>query len=79
MNVSGIRPGAEFYECSINTIKNQEIEKIQPQKDKQTDTTYAQKEFDGGFMGMDVLKAINTMKKDQVIHQYQFFVGNEIV
>lgn len=76
MIISGIRPSAEFYACS--TTKNQETESRQITKPVQPDTAYKRKVLDGELANLDVERAINTMKKDQVIHQYQFFVGEEL-
>ena len=41
----------------------------------QPDATYELKGVDSDVMSLDVEKAISDMKKDQVIQQYQFFVG----
>lgn len=110
MNISGIRPGAGFYD--YNTIKNDtavkeqiEAAEINPlareekQKDgvqlaaqeisdSRTDTggkdfaeryqpkaSYELKGTESDIMSLDVEKAISDMKKDQVLSQYQFFVG----
>mgnify|MGYP007132879775 FL=1 len=41
----------------------------------QPDVTYDLKGADSELMSLDVEKAISDMKKDQVLQQYQFFVG----
>lgn len=110
MNISGIRPGAGFYD--YNTIKSDrtarersvEMEPVSPvreelQEDRaqlaaqelpegRTDTgaedfarryqpeaSYELKGADSDIMSLDVEKAVSDMKKDQVLQQYQFFVG----
>lgn len=39
------------------------------------DTTYELKGVESDIKSLDVEKAISDMQKDQVLHQYQFFVG----
>ena len=41
----------------------------------QPDTTYDLKGADSELMSLDVEKAISDMKRDQVLQQYQFFIG----
>lgn len=41
----------------------------------QPDVTYDLKGADSELMSLDVEKAISDMKKDQILQQYQFFVG----
>ena len=77
MNISGIRPCEEFYECSTNAMNEQEVIEQQVKKSKNIDTVDNLEEIDNGYVSIDIIRAISAMKKDQVIHQYQFFVGNE--
>lgn len=41
----------------------------------QPDVTYDLKGADSELMSLDVEKAISDMKRDQVLQQYQFFIG----
>lgn len=41
----------------------------------QPDATYDLKGADSELMSLDVEKAISDMKRDQVLQQYQFFIG----
>ena len=45
----------------------------------QPDATYELKGVDSDIANLDVEKAISDMKKDQVLMQYQFFVGESQV
>lgn len=102
MNISGIRPGAGFYD--YNTIKTDQIAKQQVESEEkakvlfavgeeletddredtgaldfakryQPEVSYELKGSESDIKGLDVEKAISDMKKDQVLQQYQFFVG----
>lgn len=110
MNISGIRPGAGFYD--YNTIKSDEAsmqrtadvepipavregteedrQELALQSDRegrtdngarefaeryQPDVSYELKGSESDLMSLDVEKAISDMRKDQVLQQYQFFVG----
>lgn len=42
------------------------------------DATYSLKGEMSDIRSLDVEKAISDMQKDEVLHQYQFFVGSEI-
>ncbi len=44
-------------------------------KQYQPDATYELKGVDSDIANLDVEKALSDMKKDQVLQQYQFFVG----
>lgn len=44
-------------------------------KKYQPDATYELKGVDSDIANLDVQKALSDMKKDQVLQQYQFFVG----
>ncbi len=44
-------------------------------KQYQPDATYELKGVDSDIANLDVAKALSDMKKDQVLQQYQFFVG----
>lgn len=41
----------------------------------QPDATYELKGVDSDIVSLDVEKALSDMKKDQILQQYQFFVG----
>lgn len=43
----------------------------------QPDVTYELKGADSDINNLDVEKALSDMRKDQVLEQYQFFVGTE--
>ena len=42
----------------------------------QTGKEYPLKGVDSDIRSLDVQKAVSDMKKDEVLHQYQFFVGH---
>lgn len=48
-------------------------------KQYQPDATYELKGVDSDIANLDVEKALSDMKKDQVLQQYQFFVGESKV
>lgn len=48
-------------------------------KQYQPDATYDLKGVDSDITNLDVEKAISDMKKDQVLQQYQFFIGEKKV
>ena len=87
MNISGIRIQAGFYD--YNTIKNTQIqEETVPNTIDEVakDTRVAEvtererdnKPDHGDIASLDVEKAVSDMKKDQVLQQYQFFVGERM-
>lgn len=41
-------------------------------------TTYSMKGEESDIRSLDVQKAVSDMQKDEVIHQYQYFVGQEM-
>ena len=47
------------------------------QKEYQPDETYELKGADSDLAGLDMQKAISDMEKDQVLQQYQYFVGTQ--
>ena len=46
-------------------------------KEYQPDETYELKGADSDLAGLDMQKAISDMEKDQVLQQYQYFVGTQ--
>ena len=42
------------------------------------DATYSLKGAESDIRSLDVEKAISDMRKDEVIHQYQYFVGQDL-
>lgn len=60
-----------------NGTKNHEPDKgaMEYASKYQPDVTYDLKGADSDMAGLDVEKALSQMKKDQVLQQYQFFVG----
>lgn len=42
------------------------------------DTTYELKGADSDIRSLDVAKAVSDMQKDELIHQYQYFVGQDL-
>lgn len=48
-------------------------------KQYQPDVTYDLKGVDSDITNLDVEKAVSDMKKDQVLQQYQFFIGEKKV
>ena len=93
MNISGIRTGAGFYDYNsikINEVRSQQIQVEQipaAQKEDygvadfnskyQPDASYDLKGVDSDISKLDVEKALSDLKKDQVLQQYQFFVGDD--
>lgn len=51
---------------------------IEYAKQYQPDATYDLKGADSDISSLDVEKAISDMKKDQVLQQYQFFIGEQL-
>lgn len=47
-------------------------------KQYQSDVSYEMKGSDSDLLSLDIEKAISDMKKDQVLQQYQFFVGESV-
>lgn len=45
----------------------------------QPDATYELKGVDSDIARLDVEKALSDMKKDEVLMQYQFFVGSDVM
>ena len=84
MNISGIRIQAGFYD--YNTIKNTQIqEKSVPnvidtagEDTRVAEVTESERDNKPDITSLDVEKAISDMKKDQVLQQYQFFVGERM-
>ena len=42
------------------------------------DATYELKGADSDIRSLDVAKAVSDMQKDELIHQYQYFVGQDL-
>lgn len=112
MNISGIRPYAEFYEYNSIKLHELRLQQIAQVKDagngtdlsgvasqnadnyaevrsRQTysaadyakeynpNASYELKGADSDLNSLDVEKALSGLEKDQVLMQYQFFVGTE--
>lgn len=109
MYLSGIRPGAGFYDYDIKNsdmaLKKQPAEAAASQVEAgqednvselasqeiqetgadhgaeefagryQPDTLYQRREAMSDIASLDVEQAISDMKRDQILQQYQFFVG----
>ena len=89
MEISKIRPYEGYYDNSIgrvtgnsgsdqisNPIENFSTGKMQSVKPEQKQTFGAVEYADSDIRSLDVQKAVSDMKKDEVLHQYQFFVGH---
>lgn len=118
MNISGIRPGAGFYDYNYIQLAKERSAQIQdaqvneqallpngsdlPHADSSTmpeesarantgadngksefakfyepDATYELKGANSDIRTLDMEQAISDMQKDQVLQQYQFFVGEQ--
>lgn len=75
--LSGIRPCAEFYAYAIRKEREKEKQKIVMEVQSEISCVGSAPEDE--LANADVKKAIQTMKKDRVIHPYQFLVGEELL
>lgn len=85
-NLDEIRPAHQVEkEDSKSTITQEEIDAARAKQTfgaydyaSQYDptATYSLKGKDSELKSLDVEKAISDMRKDEAIHQYQYFVGN---
>lgn len=73
MNISGISSYWGFYD--YNSIRSEEVKKADYAERYQPDFEYGPSGADRDIYQLDVTRAISDMQKDQVLLQYQFFVG----